>query len=371
MHSETLKSRSLHTTKLRHYVPLGSPARREAADGTETVMRVSLGFELAWYHQRCGVDFSQRWHTDPYYRYEALKRMKAEVLEAFPAATCWDRSSDVDLASISGCYGIYPIPHACGIPIQYAPDRYPELASRRLSVKEIEQLTVRQIVESPVFADVFRQMECIEREWGAIHGYLSWQGVLNNAFHIRGQEIFLDMYDKPDFVHQFFSLLTEVLIQLAQCVQARQRESGFFVNHFTVSNCVLNMISPQAYEDFVLPYDTRVAHSFERFGVHTCEWDVTPYLEVLRKLPKMGFLDMGMMSDMARVTAMFPDTRRAVLYSPVKLQEASLDEIRQDMEQIWRELAPCDVAMPEIQPTTPDSRVKALLEICRALETQS
>lgn len=77
---------------------------------------------------------------------------------------------------------------------------------------------------------------------------------------------------------------------------------------------------------------------------------------------------MGMMSDMVRVRKTFPDTRRAVFYSPVKLQEASKEEIHKDMEKIYRELAPCDVIMADIQASTPDSRINEFLEICKELE---
>jgi hypothetical protein len=60
--------------KLRNHIPISGPARREPADDTESAMRVSLGFEPAWFRQRCGVDFSERWHTVPFYRYETLKQ---------------------------------------------------------------------------------------------------------------------------------------------------------------------------------------------------------------------------------------------------------------------------------------------------------
>jgi hypothetical protein len=73
---------------------------------------------------------------------------------------------------------------------------------------------------------------------------------------------------------------------------------------------------------------------------------------------------MGMMSDMRRVRQVFPDTYRAVLYSPVKLQEASLEEIRNDMEKIYNDLGPCDLVMADIQVSTPDERVRELLGIC-------
>jgi hypothetical protein len=188
--------------------------------------------------------------------------------------------------------------------------------------------------------------------------------VLNNAFNLRGQEIFLDMFDKPELVRRLFTVITEVMIKLAWKIQELQRASGFAVSQFSVSNCVMNMISPRAYAEFLRPFDTQIAESFERFGVHTCNWDVTPYIEALAELPKLGYLDMGMMSDMRRVRATFPDTYRAVLYSPVKLQEAGLEEIRKDMEKIYNDLGPCDLVMADIQACTPDARVRELLDMC-------
>lgn len=160
---------------------------------------------------------------------------------------------------------------------------------------------------------------------------------------------------------------TDVMIQLAQKVQERQRRSGFYINQFSVSNCVMNMISPRSYKKFVSPYDKKIAESFERFGVHTCNWNVTPYIKVLSELPNMGYLDMGMDSDMVKVKGTFPDTRRAVLYSPVKLHDASIEDIRKDMEKIYQELAPCDLVMADIQSITPDNRVNELLKICRGI----
>src|SRR5450756_1370233 len=141
-------------------------------------------------------------------------------------------------------------------------------------------------------------MDIIEREGGKVHGYFSWQGVLNNAFNIYGQDIFTGMVETPELAHRFFALITDAMIALAQRVQERQRRSGFAIDQLDVSNCVMNMISPRAYQAFVFPYDRRIAESFRCFGVHTCNWNVTPYLRVLGELPRVGYLDMGMMSDM-------------------------------------------------------------------------
>ena len=328
-------------------------------------MRVSLGFEPAWYTRRCEVDFSEEFHKDPYSRYEMIKVMKRELVRDFPSVSYWSTQDETDLATISGCYGAFPVPHAFGVPLVFRQDGWAALdPAGHLGVDEIDKCSAENVLNGPVVADVVRQMDIIEREWGLIHGYLNWQGVLNNGFNIRGQEIFLDMYERPEFAHRFFAIITEVMIRLAEMVQARQRKSGFAVNQFSVSNCVMNMISPEMYEEFILPHDAKIADSFDRFGVHTCEWDVTPYVDVLKKLPKMGYLDMGMMSDMARVRQEFPETRRAVIYSPVKLEDAALKDIQTDMKTIFRNLAPCDVVLADIQHLTPDRRVCDILREC-------
>ena len=356
--------------KLRNHIPISAPARREPADGTESAMRVSLGFEPAWFHRRCGINFSENWHMNPYYRYKSLQRMKKELVKAFPTVFYWDLSRDDDCATVSGCYGAYVIPHLFGIPLIYASDQWPNLKDgEKLSVQEIERLDASKILSGPLVEELFKQMEIIDSEWGMVHGYLNWQGILNNAFNIRGEEIFLDIYDRPDFVCRFFSVICEVMIRFGKMVQEKQRESGFYINQMSVSNCVVNMISPEQYREFVYPYDRKIAESFERFGVHTCNWNITPYIDVLRELPKLGYLDMGIMSDMPKVKRLFPDTRRAVMYSPVTLHDESIEIIKRDMENIYRELSPCDVVMADVRWDTPDEKVNELLEICRGLES--
>jgi hypothetical protein len=358
--------------QLRNHIPISAPAQREPADGTESDLRVSLGFEPAWFYRRCGIDFSERWHKDPYYRYQTLKTMKTELVKAFPSVSYWNPLYEEDLATLSGCYGIYVIPRVFGLSLLYGMDRWPVLdPEKKLSREEIEKFNVEKLLEGPFVEELFYQMDILESEWGKIHGYLNWQGILNNAFHIRGQEIFLDMVEQPDWVNDFFTTICEVMIELATRVQERQRNSGFYIDQFSVSNCVVNMISPEMYREFVFPHDKRIALSFERFGVHTCNWNITPYIDILKDLPHLGYLDMGMMSEMAKAKKIFPETRRAVIYSPVTLQDAPLEVLRQDMERVYQELAPCDIVMADIQASTSDQRVNELLELCRSLESNN
>ncbi|MBI5653275.1 MAG: hypothetical protein HZC40_22940 [Chloroflexi bacterium] len=355
--------------QLRNHIPISGPARREPVDGTESPMRVSLGFEPMWYTQRCAVDFSERWHTDPVYRHATLVAMKAELHRAFPTVAYWDTHRDDDTWTISGVYGSYFVAQVFGCELEYAIDRWPQIIRRPdLSLAQLADLKLDDLLNAPIVADLFRQMDIIERNAGKIHGYFSWQGVLNNAFNIYGQNIFTGMIETPELAHRFIALITAAMIALARRVQARQRASGFAINQLDISNCVMNMISPPMYREFIFPYDQKIATQFDYFGVHTCNWNVNPYLPVLRALPNVGYLDLGIASDLRRVREQFPNARRAVMYSPVKFQDATRAELETDLRKIRDELAPCDIVMADIQWTTPDARVNELLEICRALE---
>ncbi len=357
--------------QLRSYIPVSAPARREPVDGTESFLRPVLGFEPAWFRRCCGVDFSERWHRDPYYRRQTLVEMKAALRRAFPTADQWRPGRDGDLATISGCYGICVIPAAFGVPVRYDPDRWPiPEVGHHLTVEEVEALDVDRALTSPLVEDLMRQMDTIEAEWGPIDGYLNWQGVLNNAFHLRGQEIFTDLVDRPELARHLCTVVCETMIRLAAAVQARQRRSGFDINQLDVSNCTMNMIAPRTYRAFLFDHDRRIASHLARFGVHTCNWNATPYLEVLRDLPNVGYLDMGITSDLRRARQTFPFARRAVIYSPVRLQEASYADIRSDMRRIAEELGPCDVVLADIQAGTPDERVNDVLRMCRDAESR-
>jgi hypothetical protein len=131
----------------------------------------------------------------------------------------------------------------------------------------------------------------------------------------------------------------------------------------------VSLISPQYYREFIFPYDRQIAESFPRFGVHTCNWNVNPDLDAIHALPKVGYLDMGIVSDMRRAKEFFPQARRAMMYSYLTLHDATYEQISRDMRKVYEDLVSCDIVMADIQVyTLDDSRVNELRSTCHELE---
>jgi hypothetical protein len=202
------------------------------------------------------------------------------------------------------------------------------------------------------------QMDEIERLSGRILGYVNWQGSLNNALRIRGPEILTDLMTDPPLAHHLLEVVAQTMIAGMKALYARQAQSGVVVRHATVSNCTVNMVSGDSYRESLLPYDRMISEAFEHFGVHNCAWNVDPYIESYAGIRQLGYVDMGLESNLARAREVCPNARRAVMYTPKDLQAKSLEELEADLRRIYTELGPCDVVMADIDHETPDERVR-------------
>ena len=347
---------------LRNHIPIGGPATREPATGDEDELRLSLGFTPQWYAKKMQIDFGHKWHTDPIYRYQCIYQMKKKLNELFPMVPYfslnYDNGYETTCATLSGVYGITVIPQCYGVKPVYFNDGWPDVdSSTRLKKEDIIKLKPFDINNSPLIEDLVRQMNIIKKEYGIIHGYLNYQGILNIAMKVYGNDFLIDMSLDESFIKHFFSHIGDTILKVSKFIQKKQRDSGFDIDLLSMSNCLLNLISPEMYSKFVLPVDIELSKEYQRFGIHTCNWDVTPYINQLKQIRKMGYIDMGIVSDLNKVKESFPYSRRAVLINPMSIIKNSENELREMVLKIKNELAPCDIVLAAIDPSTPDSKV--------------
>jgi hypothetical protein len=354
-------------TRLRYYIAPAAPPTRAPADGDEPFLRPEVGFNPSWFVRNVeGVDFSSRWHEDPAYRLECLEKMRAEIRRRFPGRSIGgvdEEGEPPDL--LTGVYGGALVPALFGASVRFFPDKWPAPEGTPLSDAEADALEPADVENLPLFERLSEQLDRIERLTGSVRGFLNWQGVLNTAFRLRGEAIFLDLLEAPDRARHVFECVARTMIDGIRALHARQRRSGVDYRFATVSNCTVNMVGPDHYREFLLPRDLEIRRCFEGFGVHNCAWSVDLYLDAYAEIPDLGYIDMGITSDLARARTLFPDARRNVLYTSMDLADKSEEEIRRDFERIARDLAPCDVGLPDLECDVPDERILLAMDLCR------
>jgi len=347
------------------YIAPGAPATRRPAQGNEAYLRPEIGFTPRWYRQALGIDFGARWHEEPGYRMEGVAAMRTELEHRFPGMGIGMGHGSKDL--LTGTYGACTIAGILGLPILYAPDQWPTCAGPYLDEDAVENLEPPGLDTNPFFQRLMDQFDWIAAKDGKVEGFINWQGVLNNAHRLRGEALFTDMALNPGRCLRLFECVCGTMIEAAQRLHARQRESGVEVRFFTVSNCLVNLVSPQLYRELLLPFDQKIARAFGCIGIHNCAWNASPYLDAYAEIPCVAYIDMGLDSNLERARALFPHARRALMYTPTDLHNKTCGKIRRDLEHIAECYGPCDIVAADIEAETPDERVIFLVEQCREI----
>ena len=344
------------------YIAHAAPATRRYAKGDEPFLRPEIGFTPNWFHTNYGINFDEKWHTNPAFRKEKLKTLKTDLHSRFPGTQIGHPHLPLDL--LTGIFGACTIGAIYGLPIIYAKDNWPICAQNYLSGEQIDKLTPPDLDSNEYFQNLLEQLADIESIEGRIEGFINWQGVLNNAHRLRGEELFFDLIDAPNRAKHLFECVATTMIEAIKKVYTVQNESGVNINFVTVSNCLVNMVSPRQYEEFLLPWDIKISQDFECIGIHNCAWTADPYLELYSKVPNVAYIDMGIQSDLPKAKALFRKARRAIMYTPMDLSSKSIPQIKNDLEKIAREYGPCDIVAADIEAGTPDSKVIEFIDLC-------
>ena len=351
------------THQLRYYIALSAPPTREPVTGDEPYLRAEMGFTPKWFHEYLGIDFSETWHENPDDRLMAWEKMSAEVRNRFPGRNIGDCEETGPPDLLTGLYGGCVVSQIFGVGVQYWAGNWPASESGySLSDDDAMKLEPVDLENNRFFQGILQQCDRIEKLTGTVKGFLNWQGVMNTAFRMRGEKIFMDLIEAPERALRVFEAVAVTMVDGIKRLLKRQQESGQEYRFATISNCVVNMLSPQHYEEFLLPFDLRIRSEFEDFGIHNCAWNVNPYMDAYSTVPQLGYLDMGLESDLIRCRELFPETRRNLIYEDMDVADKSKKEIRIDLERIATELGPCDVGFPNIEFGIPDEKLLWVLD---------
>ncbi|MDT8390448.1 MAG: uroporphyrinogen decarboxylase family protein [Lentisphaeria bacterium] len=104
------------------------------------------------------------------------------------------------------------------------------------------------------------------------------QSAFNSAHLIRGNDILTDFYDSPELVEALLGKVTEFMIAITRHTKAMiSPDPDWFFDwgsmwkgRTRISNCSMQMISPELYRKHVLPWDARFFEAIGGGRMHYC-----------------------------------------------------------------------------------------------------
>jgi len=205
------------------YIAPAAPATRRPGRENEPAFRPEIGFTPGWYRKRLGTDFGERWHQDPAYRKETILAMRTLLRERFPGHPVGYLEEGPDL--LTGVFGGCTLSGIYGIPVIYSKNNWPVCAHDFLSADAIRELECPDLERNRFFQDLLGQMQWIGKTEGKIIGFVNWQGMINNAWRIMGNQLFSAMLTDPGVVMHLMDCICTTMIDAARIILQLQEYS--------------------------------------------------------------------------------------------------------------------------------------------------
>ncbi|GEM_PF-3187883 len=331
-----------------------------------TINGMLYNFLPSWWNKNYGIEFGENYVFNPDYRVETFMYMERTVNERF-SGLCIG-SKDPKPVVIGPDFGNAITAAAAGCEVVYPVDNYPW--NKHLPEEAAKKLKVPPDL-SMIFPynEVVSQIKYLNRKLKQdVKPCWSIRGVQNDAALIKGTEFFTDYYEEPEEASKLldysYSMLTSVL---------KYNHDNFGYRGMTmIFNCTYVMVSPNMYEQWLLPYDQKIYQLSrelgQEFGIHHCGI-FDRYSVQYRKIHHINLIEIGWDSDIKAVLALFPESMVQYIFSPIFVASADRDQIMKKTNQIledsWDNRHRFRLSVPDIDFRTPDENLVAIYECCK------
>ena len=343
-------------------------------------LAVDIVLAPAWWFHNEGITFDEDFFYHPAKRVEVERQMENVLYERWGKYGLGkDKDKELPVVGAVHLAAGYLLSEMLGCKVEYKEDAPPQVICRRL-----EDLTVSAdaAFKSEAYKKFEKLCESLRRKFGYLKGDVNWGGILNIALDLRGEGLFMDMFDRPDEVKAFLSEVAEVIERFTQDLCKETGSISISVNRnvrhlepavFLHSECSHTMISVEDYKKFLFTYDERWSEKHRPFGIHFCGKDAHRYAEVFKQLPHVDFLDVGWGGDVAELRKHLPNTFLNIRLSPVEIIEQSVDDIAATIRRLVADsgnpqlTGVCCINMDE---KVSDEKITAIFETVAALRQE-
>lgn len=336
---------------------------------------IELVFNPNWWYQTANISFDRSFYFDPETRIRNDVIMRRVLHERFGKMGLGD--PDPQPRPIIGSQhvaGGFVIPALLGAEIQFEKDAAPQPLPMEMDIEQIEAFVKPDFRTTWPMNEFIEQMDALEAEWGYVVGGMNTDGLLNAAYHFYGQDLFLDFYEAPDRVRRLLDIIGELIVDVALYLRQRTGDCSISVNRmvehvdpqlFFHANCSVQMISPKSYRDIQLPTEKRMAERILPYGIHHCGDNLHKIAPVYAELP-LTMVDVGWGSDVAAVREALPDAFLNLRLNPVRMLQATPQEIAADTESLLKAAGPlksAGVCCINMDYGTPDDNIFAMYQV--------
>lgn len=297
---------------------------------TKEHIPLGVGFYPDWWYANYGISFGREYYHNPDYRVEAGMKQRKALYERFGDVGLGEKDPQ---PRPTVTYGMVMLPAVFGCEIVFEDGALPWAMPLNLSKEECDQLSRPDLSQVSPMKEMLEQMEYLKGKYGHVVGDINTTGVQNLALKLRGDELYIDYFEDPEFAHRLLQFCTECILDLWNLVYPITGSGAVDVTPmcdpsiYVIPNCTVEQISGDTYEEFGLPYDNYLAERCKPFGIHHCG-SLDPVVKPYAKVKNLVFVEAGFGTDFKGAREILgPDVAFNARISPVLMKKGSVDEV--------------------------------------------
>jgi len=251
------------------------------------MIKIEASVSKGWLHKYGGFNFIEQYYLDPIYRWEQDNKINKFVSEIFPSYGIYNMEANLVQAKyVKGNHvlvgAIQPnmiLATILGAKFSFFEDKDADVLGKPLEfISNKEQLpSLDSILDHHLVKDLEKQMQMISKTHSELKiippffwdesGRATIHGIVTTSLKLTGDNIMFIMMSDPDLAHAIHQWIVDAYAILISHFASLAKLP---VTSVHVGECAGTMISPDLYEDFVVPFISQLGNKLGAIRLHTC-----------------------------------------------------------------------------------------------------
>ncbi len=343
---------------------------------SRTFLPVEIVFHPNWWYHEAGITFEREHFFDPDRRVNNEMKMRRTLWERFGQFGYGEEHPRPEpvVGPVHLAAG-FMVSSLWGCEVRYYKNNSPVVEPRNITIAELDAMDAPDPEDNLEFRDLFKLIRTLRERFGYVTGDIGWGNLQNLALDMTGHEIFLAYYDDPPAVHRIYDKMNRNVIEVLSRIRRETGTTSISVNRSVErvdpainlqSNCSVQMISNDTYEEFLLPHEIRLSRELQPYGIHHCGDNMHTVAEGYSKVKEACFFDVGWGADITRCRELIPDAFFNIRLSPVKILTCTPDEVEHDLVNLLEhagDLSRVGICCINMDHGTPEENVAKIFEV--------